>query len=134
MKFIITPLLLAILAFNVQAATTDTANCQRKDELAKCLQLDANQAKKFDALMTKHRDAMDKIRDEREKKREENQEAVKTLRDNQHKELAALLTPSQLAAFDKMEKKRRSHHKGHGHGRGRDDDRGGRDEQLRDKQ
>lgn len=113
MKFIITPLLLAVLAVNAHAATsTDKPNCQRKDDLAKCLQLDANQAKKLEVLMTKHRDTLDTLRDEREKKHDENQEAMKTLRDNQHKEIAALLTPSQLTTFDKMEKQRRNH-RGH---------------------
>lgn len=125
MKFMITPLLLAVLAVNAHAAaTTDKPNCQRKDELAKCLQLNANQAKKLDALMTKHRDAMDKIRDERKQQRAEIRDSMKKLHDNQHEELAALLTPSQLAAFDNMEKQRRDHrgHKmGHGDGEMRGD-------------
>ncbi len=115
MKALISALLLTMLAVNVQAAPhrhhTNShshahSDCSQPDDLASRLQLPPAQAEKLKSLMDKHRTAMDKLRDTHEKKHREDQEEMQKLWASQHKDVAALLTPNQLAAFEQLEKKR----------------------------
>ena len=115
MKAIISVLLLTALAANVHAAThrhptnghsRAHADCSQPDDLASRLQLSSAQTEKLKNLMDKHRTAMDKLRDQHEKKHREDREEMQKLWASQHKDVAALLTSSQLETFEQLEKKR----------------------------
>ena len=88
-------------------------SCYQAENLATRLQLDANQTKKLDALMTKHRAAKDKLRDAHEKIHEQERAERQKLWDEQRKDIAALLTPQQLAEFDKMPQAKQHRHRHH---------------------
>lgn len=109
MNRIITALLLAILTLNAQAAPKNDRDCPCPNNLASRLQLDSKQAEKLEAMMAKHREAMDKLRDEHEKRHREDREAMEALWASQRQDIATLLTPAQLATFEKLAKKHRPH-------------------------
>jgi hypothetical protein len=106
MNRIIIPLLLAILTLNVQAAPKNDRDCPCPNDLASRLRLDSKQDEKLEAMMAKHREAMDKLRDEHEKRHREDKEAMQALWASQRQDIATILTPTQLATFDKLAKHR----------------------------
>jgi Spy/CpxP family protein refolding chaperone len=84
-------------------------HCARGDDIAARLQLNASQKDNLEKLMAKHREAMDKFRDAHEQAHEQERAEMKKLWDSQRSDVAAILTPKQLAEFDKMHQERERH-------------------------
>jgi Spy/CpxP family protein refolding chaperone len=112
------------LCFAATAEAKQHRDCPQKQDLVSSLKLNAEQSGKMEKLMAKHREAMDKLRDQHEQRHNEDKAEMKKLWDSQRTDVAAVLTPSQLATFDKMQKDR--HHHRHNH-HPMDDQPGGND-------
>ncbi len=91
------------LCFAASAEAKPHHECAQKQDLISSLKLNADQSAKLDKLMAKHREAMDKLRDQHEQHHREDMAEMKKLWDSQRSDVATILTPSQLATFDKMQ-------------------------------